>query len=337
MINMMEILASIKNAIGKNIIFVNGDEQVSFPVNISLDIGLKQIIQHCNTCYQGYNIYPVSSAGDDVFICIEAEKFEMNDTIRLILNVIEIEMRRTIASSDHIEGILNGRLKDEDIHILQNKYEGVFEGRFVLIQYFNEDKASVLEIVRNSIECQWVYVYGDNILLVTNETDVKEVCIGVAQNILGELLSESTIVIGNMIGSLKDLRKAYESCQDAMQWKQAYKITESVMEYDRLDLYRVISNIDEDIKKVLIEKIFHAEFCEALDHDMEMTIEGLFKNNLNITDTARYLYVHRNTLLYRIEKIYKLTGYDLRKFEDSLRFRLAWLIKKEKVFIEKKS
>ena len=79
-----------------------------------------------------------------------------------------------------------------------------------------------------------------------------------------------------------------------------------------------------------MRKVFTDEFSDMVKGELGITIEEFFRNNLNITDTAAKLYIHRNTLLYRLDKIYRCTGFDLKRFEDSWLFRLAWMVFKER-------
>jgi DNA-binding PucR family transcriptional regulator len=93
--------------------------------------------------------------------------------------------------------------------------------------------------------------------------------------------------------------------------------------------YRIAYNLDPKLKEFISSRVFTAEFKELLGGELGITIEEFFKNNLNLTDTAAKLYIHRNTLLYRLDKINKCTGFDIKRFEDSWLFKLAWMIHKE--------
>ena len=79
---------------------------------------------------------------------------------------------------------------------------------------------------------------------------------------------------------------------------------------------------------MFLNEIFKKESIEVLDQETIITIQKFFENNLNVSETSRKLYVHRNTLVYRLDKIYKLTGLDLRNFDDAIVFKVAMMVKK---------
>ena len=78
--------------------------------------------------------------------------------------------------------------------------------------------------------------------------------------------------------------------------------------------------------KMFIDEIFGGEFPEELDEETLMTVDKFFENNLNVSETARHLFVHRNTLVYRMEKLQKATGLDIRVFEDALTLKIALMV-----------
>ena len=79
---------------------------------------------------------------------------------------------------------------------------------------------------------------------------------------------------------------------------------------------------------MFLSEIFKKESIDVLDQETIITIQKFFENSLNVSETARKLYVHRNTLVYRLDKIYKLTGLDLRLFDDAIVFKVAMMVKK---------
>lgn len=96
--------------------------------------------------------------------------------------------------------------------------------------------------------------------------------------------------------------------------------------YRKLGIGRLIYQLPEEVCEMFIEEIFDGESLDAIDGETLRIIRTFFENNLNLSETSRQLYVHRNTLVYRFEKIQKRFGLDLRSFEDALTFKIAMLV-----------
>ena len=101
-----------------------------------------------------------------------------------------------------------------------------------------------------------------------------------------------------------------------------------VVNYDNLGIGRLIYQLPTTLCKLFLKEVFKDGSFESLDQETLNTIQKFFENNLNVSETSRQLYVHRNTLVYRLDKIEKHTGLDLRKFDDAIIFKVAMLVKK---------
>ena len=106
-------------------------------------------------------------------------------------------------------------------------------------------------------------------------------------------------------------------------------ITErSIVRYDNLGIARLIYQLPTTLCEMFLKEVFKKGSIESLDHETLFTIQRFFENNLNVSETSRKLFVHRNTLVYRLEKIKKITGLDLREFEDAIVFKVALMVKR---------
>ena len=101
----------------------------------------------------------------------------------------------------------------------------------------------------------------------------------------------------------------------------------SIINYENLGIGRIIYQLPTTLCEMFLSEVFKKNPIEALDEDTLDTINRFFENNLNVSETARKLYVHRNTLVYRLEKVKKITGLDLREFEDAILFKVAVMVK----------
>ena len=102
----------------------------------------------------------------------------------------------------------------------------------------------------------------------------------------------------------------------------------NIISYENLGIGRLIYQLPTTLCEMFLQEVFKKGSLESLDRETLMTIQAFFENNLNVSETSRKLFVHRNTLVYRLEKIRKLTGLDLREFDDAIVFKVALMVKK---------
>lgn len=142
--------------------------------------------------------------------------------------------------------------------------------------------------------------------------------------------SESTVVvgIGTIATHLRDLAKSYKEAQIAIEVGKVFDTEKYVINYENLGIGRLIYQLPTTLCEMFLQEVFKKNPIDALDKETLFTIHKFFENNLNVSETARKLFVHRNTLVYRLEKIKKLTGLDLREFDDAITFKVALMVKK---------
>ena len=141
-----------------------------------------------------------------------------------------------------------------------------------------------------------------------------------------EAMLNAKVAYGTVVQELKDVSKSYKEAKMALDVGKIFYEEKSIVAYDMLGIGRLIYQLPINLCRIFIDEIFRDELPGDLDDETLMTINKFFENNLNVSETARQLFVHRNTLVYRIEKIQKSTGLDLRNFEDALTFKIALMV-----------
>ena len=141
---------------------------------------------------------------------------------------------------------------------------------------------------------------------------------------------ESTVVVGmgTVATHLRDLAKSYKEAQIAIEVGKVFDTEKYIINYENLGIGRLIYQLPTTLCEMFLQEVFKKNPIDALDKETLFTIHKFFENNLNVSETARKLFVHRNTLVYRLEKIKKLTGLDLREFDDAITFKVALMVKK---------
>lgn len=144
---------------------------------------------------------------------------------------------------------------------------------------------------------------------------------------LREKHSINTIIgISGTAYHLRELADRYKQSQMAIDVGRIFDSSSKIIKYDNLGIGRLIYQLPVTMCEMFLAEIFKKKQIDSLDSDTIYTINKFFENNLNVSETSRKLYVHRNTLVYRLEKIMKLTGLDLRKFDHAIVFKVAMLV-----------
>lgn len=141
-----------------------------------------------------------------------------------------------------------------------------------------------------------------------------------------EAMLNVRVSYGTIVSELKEVSKSYKEAKMALDVGKIFYAEKNVTAYNTLGIGRLIYQLPVNLCKIFIQEIFGEGLPEEIDDETLVTINKFFENNLNVSETSRQLFVHRNTLVYRIEKIQKATGLDLRTFEDALTFKIALMV-----------
>lgn len=148
------------------------------------------------------------------------------------------------------------------------------------------------------------------------------------QTIMSETGEQPIIAIGECKVLLSEIGASYRAAQRAMEIGRIYRPESHIFAYNRLVLERFLAEIPRDLGMRYHHMLFNRKTQRLFNEEMLHTIDMFFAKDLNLSDTARQLYIHRNTLVYRLDKIQRQTGLDLRKFEDAITFRILLLLGK---------
>ena len=150
-----------------------------------------------------------------------------------------------------------------------------------------------------------------------------------------EIMTDVRVAFGSVVKELKDVSKSYKEAKLALDVGKIFYAEKKVVAYSTLGIGRLIYQLPVNLCRIFIEEIFGDDVPEDLDDEALNTINKFFENNLNVSETSRQLFVHRNTLVYRIEKIQKSTGLDLRNFDDALTFKIALMVVNYMKYLDK--
>ena len=142
------------------------------------------------------------------------------------------------------------------------------------------------------------------------------------------------IAYGTIVNELKEVSRSYKEARMALDVGKIFFEDQDVIAYSQLGIGRLIYQLPIPLCKMFIKEIFDGKSPDEFDDEILTTINKFFENNLNVSETSRQLYIHRNTLVYRLDKLQKSTGLDLRVFEDAITFKIALMVVKYMKYME---
>ena len=158
--------------------------------------------------------------------------------------------------------------------------------------------------------------------------ELNKIAVTIQDTLSKEMGIKTVIGVGTVVGHVRDLARAYKEAQVAIEVGKVFDTEKSIINYENLGIGRLIYQLPTTLCDMFLQEVFKKNPIDSLDQETLYTINKFFENNLNVSETARKLFVHRNTLVYRLEKIKKLTGLDLREFDDAITFKVALMVKK---------
>ena len=166
------------------------------------------------------------------------------------------------------------------------------------------------------------------ITAATTGEDLEKLAVSMEETLKNELRIKTVTGIGTISEHLRELADSYKEAQTAIEVGKVFDTEKSIMHYENLGIGRLIYQLPTTLCEIFLSEVFKKNSIDSLDQETLFTINKFFENNLNVSETSRKLFVHRNTLVYRLEKIKKLTGLDLRQFDHAIVFKVALMVRK---------
>ena len=163
---------------------------------------------------------------------------------------------------------------------------------------------------------------------ITHGENLEKIARKLEETLQKELFIKTVIGIGTVAEHLRELAAAYKEAQTAIDVGKVFDTEKSIINYENLGIGRLIYQLPTTLCEIFLTEVFKKNSIDSLDQETLFTINKFFENNLNVSETSRKLFVHRNTLVYRLEKIKKLTGLDLRQFDHAIVFKVALMVRK---------
>ena len=276
-------------------VFIEGTDDQAAKYASILAISLSSIKQYYDEKYDRNN-FVKNIILDNVLpgdITLKARELHFNADISRVVFIISIVSANEVSAYDVIQNLFPDKNKDFVFNITETE--------IVLVK---EIKAGI-----------------DN-------KDLEKLARSISDTLSGEFFTKVNVGIGTPVTGIKDLARSFKEAQIAIEVGKVFDTDKTIVSYDNLGIARLIYHLPTTLCETFLKEVFKKGSIESLDHETLFTIQRFFENNLNVSETSRKLFVHRNTLVYRLDKIKKLTGLDLREFDHAIIFKIALMVKK---------
>ena len=279
-----------------------------------------------------------NGGGDDVYMVGKIAVFQIQSLL--------VAYKERFDKDNFIKNLLLDNLLLVDIYNRAKKLHIDTEVRRVIfiIETKNEKDSSALDNVRSLLGNKakdFVTAVDEKNIIIVKEVDANDSYaeLGrIAQNIYDILKNEGEedilIAYGTVVNDIKEVSKSYKEAKLALDVGKIFFSDRRVIAYSTLGIGRLIYQLPIPLCKMFIREIFEGKSPDDFDEETLTTINKFFENNLNVSETSRQLYIHRNTLVYRLDKLQKSTGLDLRVFEDAITFKIALMVVKYMKYME---
>ncbi len=279
-----------------------------------------------------------NGGSDDVYMVGKIVTFQIQNLL--------IAYKERFDKDNFIKNLLLDNLLLVDIYNRAKKLHIDTEVRRVIfiIETKHEKDSNALDNVRNLLGNRakdFVTAVDEKNIIVVKELDLGDGHAELektAQSLYNLLLEDGEegvlIAYGTIVNDIKEVSKSYKEAKLALDVGKIFFGDRSVIAYSTLGIGRLIYQLPIPLCKMFIREIFEGKSPDDFDEETLTTINKFFENNLNVSETSRQLYIHRNTLVYRLDKLQKSTGLDLRVFEDAITFKIALMVVRYMKYME---
>ena len=297
--------------------------------------------------YQFFKVYDdsrleyvliVNGGSEDVYMIGKIAAFQIQNLL--------VAYKERFDKDNFIKNLLLDNLLLVDIYNRAKKLHIETDVRRIvfIIETKHEKDNSALETVRTLFATKTkdfiTAVDEKNIIIVKevkpNESykELEQTAYVVLDTLNTEAMSKVHIAYGTIVNSIKEVSRSYKEAKMALDVGKIFYSDRNVVAYSNLGIGRLIYQLPLPLCKMFIKEIFDGKSPDEFDEETLTTINKFFENSLNVSETSRQLYIHRNTLVYRLDKLQKSTGLDLRVFEDAITFKIALMVVKYMKYME---
>ncbi len=283
-------------------------------------------------------ILVASGSSDDVYMVGKMAAFQIQTLVTAY--------KERFDKDNFIKNLLLDNLLLVDIYNRAKKLHIESEARRVvfILELEGGRENSSLELVRGLISSRqgdFVTAIDEKDVIIVRELlpgegnpEMEEMAQAILDVLPADRRSEAIVSYGTVVGELKEVSRSYKEARMALNVGKIFFEERQVIAYSSLGIGRLIYQLPIPLCKMFIKEVFEGKSPDDFDEETLTTINKFFENSLNVSETSRQLYIHRNTLVYRLDKLQKQTGLDLRVFEDAITLKIALMVVKYMNYME---
>ena len=299
---------------------------------------------------QGYQFFKVfdehqleyillaKGGSDDVYMVGKMAAFQIQNLL--------VAYKERFDKDNFIKNLLLDNLLLVDIYNRAKKLhiETNVKRIFFIIETQHEKDVNALETVRSLFSTKtkdFITAVDEKDIILVKEVkpgetyyDLEKTASMIVDMLNTEALTRVNVAFGTIVNEIKDVSRSYKEAKMALDVGKIFYSTKNVVAYSKLGIGRLIYQLPLPLCRMFIKEIFDGKSPDDFDEETLTTINKFFENSLNVSETSRQLYIHRNTLVYRLDKLQKSTGLDLRVFEDAITFKIALMVVKYMKYME---
>ena len=302
---------------------------------------------------QGYQYFKVFDNGIAEYVVIlkgdDEDTYQIGRMVAFHIQSLLVAYKERFDRDNFIKNLLMDNLLLVDIYNRAKKLQVENNVRRVvyLIELDMDKDMTPLEVVRNIFPAKQkdfvTAVDEHNIVLVKElrdkdkSDDIERYAHTISDTLAADAMSRGQVAIGTVVTDLKHVSASYKEAKMALEVGKIFETDKNIVNYEKLGVGRLIYQLPLSMCRMFLNEVLHGSNVDSFDDETLATVNKFFENHLNVSETSRQLYIHRNTLVYRLDKLQKMTGLDLRNFEDALLFKITLMVSKYLMYKERYS
>jgi len=304
-----------------------------------------------NQLVQGYQYFKVFDNNLAEYIVIipgeDEDTYRVGKIITFHIQSLMMAYKERFDRDNFIKNLLLDNLLLVDIYSRAKKLRIDKNVKRVvyLIETSLDPDISAMEVIRSIFPDKhrdFVTEVDENSIVLVKElkerdstNEIEQIASMIENTLSSEAMSRVYVAIGAVVKDLRDVSNSFKEARLAQEVGKIFESEKQIVNYERLGIGRLIYQLPVQLCRIFINEMLEGFIIDDIDDELSITVAKFFENDLNVSETSRELYIHRNTLVYRLDKLQKMTKLDLRKFSDAITFKIALMVNKFLQFRER--
>ncbi len=297
-----------------------------------------------NQLVAGFQYFKVFDNGSIEYIVLvkgeDEETFRIGKMAAFQIQSLLVAYKERYDKDNFIKNLLLDNMLLVDIYSRAKKLhiENAVRRIVYLIETELDKELNTVEIVRNIFPAKtkdFVTAVDEKSIILVKElkekdgrAEIENVAKTIYDTLTAEAMSNVYVAVGTEVKDLKNVSASYKEAKMALEVGRIFEESNHIVNYEQLGIGRLIYQLPTPLCRMFISEVLHGLTMDQFDEETLTTVNKFFENNLNVSETSRQLYIHRNTLVYRLDKLLKMTGLDLRNFDDAIIFKIMLMVSK---------